>query len=107
MARSCLQGGQRETQAWRRPVTVNDDLHGNAPDSHPAALLLVDVINPCDFPEADDFLRNALPAVRNIAVLKRRAVEAGVPVIYANDNFGRWRSDLKAVVQRCLAPGCK
>ena len=36
---------------------MKDDLHGNAPDSHPLALLLVDVINPCDFPEADDFLR--------------------------------------------------
>jgi nicotinamidase-related amidase len=86
---------------------MNDDLHGNAPDSHPVGLLLVDVINPCDFPEADDFLQNALPAARNIAALKRRAIEAGVPVIYANDNFGRWRSDLAAVVERCLKPGCK
>ena len=86
---------------------MNDDLHGNAPDSHPAALLLVDVINPCDFPEADDFLRHALPAAHKIAALKRRAAAAGVPVIYANDNFGRWRSDLHAVVERCLEPGCK
>ncbi len=85
----------------------SDDLRGSAPDSHPAALLLVDVVNPCDFPEADDFLRNALPAARKIAALKRRAQGAGVPVIYANDNFGRWRSDLAAVVQRCLEPGCK
>jgi nicotinamidase-related amidase len=67
----------------------------------------VDVINPLDFPEADDLLRYALPAAKKIAALKRRATEAGVPVIYANDNFGRWRSDLKAVVQRCLEPGCK
>jgi nicotinamidase-related amidase len=85
----------------------NDDLHGNAPDSYPVALLLVDVINPCDFPEADDFLRHALPAAKNIAALKQRAVEAGVPVIYANDNFGRWRSDLTAVVERCRESGCK
>src|SRR5947209_838569 len=85
----------------------NDDLHGSAPDSHPVALLLVDVINPCDFPEADQFLRHALPAARKIAALKRRAAAAGVPVIYANDNFGRWRSDLTAVVNRCLEPGCK
>lgn len=86
---------------------MDDNLHGNAPDSHPAALLLVDVINPCDFPEADDFLRYALPAAEKIAALKRRAAAAGVPVIYANDNFGRWRSDLTAVVERCLEPGCK
>lgn len=84
-----------------------DDLHGSAPDSHPVAVLLVDVINPCDFPEADDFLGNALPAARHIAALKSRAAEAGVPVIYANDNFGRWRSDLAAVVRRCLHPDCK
>src|SRR4051812_42742260 len=84
-----------------------DDMPGNAPHAHPLALLLVDVINPCDFPEADDFLRNALPAAKKIAALKWRAVSAGVPVIYANDNFGRWRSDLKAVVERCMEPGCK
>src|SRR5689334_1482711 len=88
-------------------MAERNDLHGSAPDSHPVALLLVDVINPCDFPEADDFLRHALPVAERIAALKRRAVKEGVPVIYANDNFGRWRSDLAAVVQRCLQPGCK
>lgn len=86
---------------------TQNDLHGNAPDSHPVALLLVDVINPVDFPEADEFLRHALPAVRKIAALKKRAVEARVPVIYANDNFGRWRSDLSSVVRRCLERDCK
>jgi nicotinamidase-related amidase len=40
-------------------------------------------------------------------MMKRKAVEVGLPVIYANDNFGRWRSNLSAVVDRCLAPGCK
>jgi nicotinamidase-related amidase len=85
----------------------HDDLHGNAPDSHPVALLLVDVINPCDFAEADAFLRHALPAAKMISALKRRALSAGVPVIYANDNFGRWRSDLAAVVERCRQPDCK
>ena len=28
-----------------------------------------------------------------IAALKRRAKEAGVPVVYVNDNFGRWQSN--------------
>jgi nicotinamidase-related amidase len=28
-------------------------------------------------------------------------------VVYANDNFGRWRSDLSAVIERCQEPGCK
>lgn len=84
----------------------NPDLHGNAPDTNPVALLLVDVINPMDFSEADRLLRFARPAAERLADLKRRARAAGVPVIYANDNFGKWRSDLNAVVERCLDSGC-
>lgn len=85
----------------------NPDLHGSAPDKHPVALLLVDVINPLDFPEADQ-LRRYIPALAGtLADLKRRAKAAGVPVIYANDNFGRWRSDLGAVLERCLESGCQ
>jgi nicotinamidase-related amidase len=86
---------------------TNADLHGSAPDTSPVALLLVDVINPLDFPEATRLLRHALPAAERLADLKRRARAAGVPVVYANDNFGRWRSDLSAVVERCLESGCK
>jgi nicotinamidase-related amidase len=85
----------------------SETLHGSAPDSHPVALLLVDVINPMDFPEADRLLRHAVPAADRIAELKRQARQARVPVVYANDNFGRWRSDLSAVVEQCLQPGAK
>ena len=86
---------------------TTENLHGSAPDTHPVALLLVDVINPLDFPEADQLLRYAVPAAEKLAGLKKRARKAGVPVVYANDNFGRWRSDLTAVVERCREPGCK
>lgn len=85
----------------------DDTLHGSAPDTCPVAVLLVDVINPMDFPDADRLLRYAVPAAERLAELKRRARAAGVPVVYANDNFGRWRSDLSAVVERSLEPGCK
>jgi nicotinamidase-related amidase len=30
-----------------------------------------------------------------------------VPVIYANDNFGRWRSDFREVVEHCLRGGVR
>jgi nicotinamidase-related amidase len=85
----------------------SETLHGNAPDQCRVAVLLVDVINPLDFPEADQLLRHAVPAARKLAELKRRARKANVPIVYANDNFGRWRSDLSAVVERCREPGCK
>src|SRR4051812_6998816 len=81
-------------------------LHGSAPDQCPVALLLVDVINPLDFADADKLLRHAVPAADRLAELKRRALAAGVPVVYANDNFGRWRSDLTAVVRACAEPDC-
>ena len=85
----------------------SENLHGSAPDTHPVALLLVDVINPLDFPEADQLVRYAVPAAKKLAELKLRANQERVPVVYANDNFGRWRSDLSAVVERCQEPGCK
>jgi nicotinamidase-related amidase len=88
-------------------MAQNDDLHGNAPDKSDVALLLIDVINDLDFPEADLLLRFALPMAERIATLKKRARQAGVPVIYANDNFGRWRSDFKVQVVHCLQDGTR
>jgi nicotinamidase-related amidase len=69
------------------------------------ALLLVDVINLFDFPGGAPFARRCLPVARRIARLRDRAHRAGVPVVYVNDNFGRWRSDFKTLVSVCLEPG--
>ncbi len=82
----------------------NPDLHGSAPDKADVTLLLIDVINDLDFPEADDLLRFARPMADRIAGLKRRAKEAGVPVIYVNDNFGRWQSNLQKIVEHASRP---
>lgn len=78
------------------------DLHGNAPDKCSVALLIVDMINDFEFPGSDALLRNTLPAVPAIAQLKKQARKSKVPVIYANDNFGKWRSDFRQQVQHCL-----
>ena len=80
----------------------NPDLHGSVPDKSEVALLLIDVINDLDFPEANQLLRYARPMARKILRLKQRAKKAGVPVIYVNDNFGRWRSDFRRQVLHCL-----
>ena len=69
------------------------------------ALLLVDVINLFDFPRGAAFARRALAPARNIRRLRDRAHERGVPVIYVNDNWGRWRSDFKTIVADCSRPG--
>ena len=80
----------------------NSSLHGSAPDKSSVALLLIDVINDLNFAEADQLLEHARSMVPNIATLKKRAKSQGVPVIYINDNFGRWRSDFNALVDHCL-----
>ena len=85
----------------------NSDLHGNAPDKSAVALLLIDVINDLEFPGADQLLPFALPMARQIAELKTRARREGIPVIYVNDNFGRWRSNFSAQVEHCLHDGVR
>ncbi len=77
----------------------NSDLHGSAPDKSTTALLIVDVINDLDFPEAKQLMRYAPAMARKIAKLKARAKRAGIPCVYVNDNFGRWRSDLRSLVE--------
>lgn len=44
---------------------------------------------------------------RKLAALVERARKAHVPIVYVNDNFGRWRSDFRAQVQHCLEDGVR
>ena len=82
------------------------DLHGNAPDDSPVALLVIDMINAFDFEGADAMLPRALAAAKSIARLKERARRANVPTVYVNDNFGRWRSDFHQILEHVLcSPG--
>jgi nicotinamidase-related amidase len=82
------------------------DLYGSVPDKCPVALLLIDVINDFRFPEAEELLRYAVPMSRNLKDLASRARKASVPVIYINDNFGKWRSDFSSTVKHCTkGPG--
>jgi nicotinamidase-related amidase len=85
----------------------NPDLHGNVPEHCSVALLLIDVINDLEFEGSDALVEQAVPMAHRIADLKRRAKAAGIPVVYVNDNFGRWKSDFRAVVEHCLRDGVK
>lgn len=67
----------------------------------PEVLLLVDVINPLDFPTAPDILPGALQAARAIARLKSRCTRRGMSCIYANDNYGTWHSEFRDILAAC------
>jgi nicotinamidase-related amidase len=84
------------------------DLHGNVPDDCAVTLVIVDALNTLDFEGHEAFVPLALRAGRQIAGLKERAARAGIPVVYVNDNAGRWRSDVASVVSQATrdeAPG--
>ena len=69
------------------------------------ALLLIDFMNPLDFEGAQSLAPRALKAASRAAELKKRMRARGAPVIYANDNFGRWEADFDAVVGDCARRG--
>jgi nicotinamidase-related amidase len=84
------------------PLSKSKDLHGAAPDQCPIALLLIDWINDLEFDGGDRLFSRALAAAKATATLRRRAKQARVPVIYCNDNFGRWRSDFRSLLEHVL-----
>jgi nicotinamidase-related amidase len=82
----------------RRGLQPRDHRNGKA------ALIALDVISDFAFPDGPR-VRRALerraPAIRR---LLERGRKHGVPVIYANDNLGRWRSDSASLIARCIEP---
>jgi len=70
--------------------------------AHDDALVILDMISCWSFPDAELLVRGARQVAPVIARLKQRCRAAGVPVIYANDNSGQWRSDFKFVVRESL-----
>lgn len=85
-----------------RMARKSPNLHGNAPDKSPVALLLIDVINDLDFEGNEEIVKTAPKMAKKLAELKRRAKAAGIPCVYVNDNFGKWRSDFEKQVEHCL-----
>jgi nicotinamidase-related amidase len=83
-------------------ASAYDDRLNWLPDKAETVLLLIDVINDLEFDGGEKLLAQALPMAVSLAALKRRAKAAGVPAIYVNDNFGRWRSDFRNLVHHCL-----
>ncbi|MFJ8715790.1 cysteine hydrolase family protein [Streptomyces violaceus] len=67
------------------------------------ALIVVDMINTYDHEDSELLVPSAERVVPVIAELIGRAREADVPVVYANDNFGLWRSHHGELVDTALA----
>ena len=70
------------------------------------ALLLIDVINPLDFPGSKQLAARIRPTVARIRALSATARRKNIPVIYVNDNFGQWRSDFRKIIENCSRKHC-
>ncbi|MFD9542465.1 cysteine hydrolase family protein [Streptomyces sp. NPDC060022] len=67
------------------------------------ALILIDMINTYEHPDAEFLIPSVRRALPHIVRLLARARAEGVPVIYVNDNFGEWRSHHGEIVETALA----
>lgn len=70
-----------------------------------SALLIVDVINDFAFPGGDRLASHMAPVMDAIEAVRARYDKAQRPVIYVNDNFGRWRSNFDEVIAWCGREG--
>jgi nicotinamidase-related amidase len=63
------------------------------------ALVVIDMINAYDFPDAEKVAPSAEKAV---PVIEEAIEQHDGPVIYVNDNFGHWRSHRDQLVEEAL-----
>ena len=74
--------------------------HAKVPRSK-RVLLLIDFINPLDFPGAEKLAPTALRAAKATHKLRERLEREKVAVVYSNDNYGVWQSDFHSLVTQC------
>jgi nicotinamidase-related amidase len=65
------------------------------------ALLLIDVISDFEFVDGEKLFKFVPTVADCIAALKKRAKKNDVPVIYINDNFGKWQDDFQKTIAFC------
>jgi nicotinamidase-related amidase len=66
------------------------------------ALIVVDMLNPYDHPDADKLIESVETVVDPIVRLIARAGDEGTEVIYVNDNYGDWDSSSRRLAETAL-----
>ena len=80
-------------------MTSNKNLGRKILAADATALMLLDVISDFEFEDGDILLRHSLAMAEKLRDFKQRANGSGVPVIYVNDNFGKWQEDFKTMAE--------
>ncbi|HEV7562289.1 MAG TPA: isochorismatase family cysteine hydrolase [Solirubrobacterales bacterium] len=64
------------------------------------ALVVVDMLNPYDHPEAERLAEHVGKTLPGIETLLERAKEEEVPIVYVNDNYGDWNSSAEELGEK-------
>ncbi|MFD9380413.1 cysteine hydrolase family protein [Streptomyces sp. NPDC059999] len=67
------------------------------------AVVIIDVLNTYDHEDAGDLVRSVEQTLPAVVHLLEEARARELPVIYANDNFGKWRSHHGEILDAALA----
>jgi nicotinamidase-related amidase len=73
-------------------------LPGETPDVSRTALIVVDMINAYDHPDAEKLI----PSVEDVLPTITELIDRSELTIYVNDNFGHWRSNRDELVGNAL-----
>jgi nicotinamidase-related amidase len=75
-----------------------NDRTGEPPVAANTAVLVLDMISAFDYEDGDRIRAHAMRIKNALADLTDRARKTGVPVIFVNDNFGKWTEDFGTYV---------
>jgi len=86
---------------------MKNPYHGLPPDRSASVLIILDMISDYRFPDGAQVLRAARRIAPRIRALRERMRAAHLATLYVNDNLGRWRSDMRQLIEHCAAPTAK
>ncbi|MFC9731881.1 isochorismatase family cysteine hydrolase [Streptomyces roseolus] len=72
-------------------------------DGTGTALIVIDMLNTYEHEDAETLVPSVRAALPGLRALLERAKAGEAPVIYVNDNFGRWRSHHGEILQAALS----
>ena len=76
----------------------NAILNEHGPDASPVVLLIIDMVSDFQFEDGKKLFSKTMKIAKRVADLRKRAKRAGIPVIFVNDNFGKWNRDFGGFV---------
>lgn len=65
------------------------------------ALIIIDMINNFKFKHGPELAGQTKKIAHNISYLKKEAMNTGIPIIYVNDHYNLWKSDIDKLINHC------